>query len=221
LESAGKDRQTLLIVGSSASMIRTLTVQIKVWASEHGFDESGIKGMWGANQHDEWNKNFLSNPNDDHEVDVLLFTHFIQAGLSIENDSYYLKVLLYPISYIDHGLEYQLANRLRIPVPALAYIEKGREDESEKNVKALTAKYQLINSYNWPMYQIATRYTSMLKSGTGELPFKKALNLTHCQRAIKLLELRKEKSLISTLNVHKVFRKGSTITFCLDQTTFQ
>lgn len=156
MESAGKDRKTILIVGSSASMIRTLTVQLKVWASEHGFEESRIRGMWGANQHDEWNKNFLSNPNDDHELDVLLFTHFIQAGLSIENDSFFLKIMLYPISYIDHGIEYQLANRLRIPVPAFAYIEKGREDETEKNVKALTAKYQLINSYNWPFYQVET-----------------------------------------------------------------
>lgn len=137
-------------------MIRTLTVQLKEWAAEHDFDPNRIKGMWGANQHEEWNKNFLSNPNDDYEVDVLSFTHFIQAGLSIENESYKHKFMLYPISYIDHGLEYQLANRLRIPVPALAYVENGRQDSNEKDVKALTAKYQFINSYNWPSFQIET-----------------------------------------------------------------
>lgn len=155
LESAGNGK-AIMIVGSSASMIRTLTVQNKQWAAEHGFEEDRIKGMWGANQHEEWNRFFLSNPNADHQVDVLLYTHFIQAGLSIESDLFYQKIMLFPISYIDHGLEYQLANRLRAPVPAYAFIEAGKKDNTEKNVKALTAKYQHINSYNWPSYQIET-----------------------------------------------------------------
>lgn len=155
LESAGNGK-AVMILGSSASMIRTLTVQMKQWAGEYGFQEDRIKGMWGANQHEQWNSNFLSNPNANYQVDVLLYTHFIQAGLSIENDLFYQKIMLFPISYIDHGLEYQLSNRLRVPVPAYAFIEAGRKDNTEKNVKALTFKYQHINNYNWPSYQIET-----------------------------------------------------------------
>lgn len=155
LESAGNGK-AIMIVGSSASMIRTLTVQNKQWAADHGFEVDRIKGMWGANQHEEWNRNFLSNPNAEHQVDVLMYTHFIQAGLSIEGDLFFQKIMLFPISYIDHGLEYQLSNRLRVPVPAFAFIETGRKSNTEKNVKALTAKYLHINSYNWPSYQIET-----------------------------------------------------------------
>ena len=157
LEAAGSgNSRAIVIVGSSASMIRTLTAQMNVWALDHNFDDMKIRGMWGANQHEEWNKVFLSDPNYDYGIDALLFTHFIQAGLSIENDSFFLKFMLFPVSYIDHGLEYQLSNRLREPVPALAYIEPGRKYDNEKGVKELTAKYRVINSYNWPDYQLET-----------------------------------------------------------------
>ena len=146
----------IVIVGSSASMIRTLTVQMKSWARDHKFEESKIKGMWGANQHEEWNSRFLSNPNEDYQIDALLFTHFIQAGLSIETEVYVKKFLLFPLSYIDHGLEYQLSNRLRRPIPAFGYIEPGRKGPDEKNVKALTANYKKITNYAWPAYQVET-----------------------------------------------------------------
>lgn len=146
----------IVIVGSRASMIRTLTVQMKSWARDHKFEESKIKGMWGANQHEEWNKRFISNPNDDYQIDALLFTHFIQAGLSIETEVYVKKFLLFPLSYIDHGLEYQLSNRLRRPIPAFGYIEPGRKGADEKNVKSLTAKYKKITNYAWPAYQVET-----------------------------------------------------------------
>lgn len=142
----------MAIFASSSTMVRTLEYLLRKVEREK-FPEitnTRIRGMWGDNQFDNWNADFLRNPSAPGSlVDVVLMTHFVQAGLSIETH-YKIKVLLFPITFINFRMEWQLSQRLRwndqIFETSYAFLQTGKKILRETNPK-------LINEDNHSVYE--------------------------------------------------------------------
>lgn len=150
----------IVIFSSSASILRTLQLQIQKWAAEHHGEVavSKIKGLWAANQCSEWNQKFLSNPSDPStHVDVVMMTHCVNAGFSIE-DHYTTRFSLFPLSFIEYRKEHQLQERLRwredLDPKSFAFLQKGENHRNRQgDFIKLAARNHEINNYYWPEWQ--------------------------------------------------------------------
>lgn len=153
----------IVIFSSSATIIRTLQHQMQQWALAHHGEQAkeSIKGLWGANQMSEWNQKFLSDPSDPSTyVDVVMMTHCVNAGFSIENH-FTTRFSLFPLSFIEFRKEHQLQQRLRwredLDNTSFTFLQPGETYRTRQgDYIKMMARNQEINNYYWPEWQEQT-----------------------------------------------------------------
>jgi hypothetical protein len=144
----GRAQEPVLVVTTSVSLCRAVTALLKECTQ---YPEK-IHSLYGDNQHTEFNKRFMEDPNSDYveeNCDAMVMTHCSPAGLSIIGH-FTMLVLLYPLSFVTHRTEYQFSRRLRLR-PGLfpyiiAFIQKGISNSGDPNIKKMTKNMQVILS---------------------------------------------------------------------------
>lgn len=153
----------VVIFSSSSSILQALVLLLQKWAIAHYgvYAADKIKGLWGSNQGNDWNKKFLDNPSEPSVlVDVVMMTHCVNAGFSIEQH-YTTRFSFFPLSFLEYRKEHQLQRRLRYRTDldrvAYAYIQEGNVARTRQgDFKTLMSRNQIINQYYWPAAQEQT-----------------------------------------------------------------
>jgi hypothetical protein len=203
-----KLQKPIVIFSSSASILRALQLQMQKWARLHHGEVavSRIKGLWAANQCSDWNSKFISNPSDPSaQVDVVMMTHCVNAGFSIE-DHYKTRFSLFPLSFIEYRKEHQLQERLRwredLDQNSYVFLQTGETYRNQQgDFKKLAARNEEINNYFWPQWQEKT-----FAECTAELEQTHCFHIQNWKKAaderkfeMKLLDGNEEKELASSL----------------------